>query len=386
MLVDSPRKLAPLTRHRLAGSPVSPASARLRRSVGALGFAAAFLFGASAAAVRPGDLSTTFPIDDDNPMKSIPGEAARNAAPLQFAYYVQDLLIRTEPALRAKQWEEAAKYYEALAASVPTRAVGFSRLCFIYGQMGKLDLAAANCGRALSKNGVKIMDHVAFVNATLTKGTFDDADAANVERSLAHLRAHLADHPELAEHGGEPEAPAAVPRDPEAPIAAEGPEPSREEIKQQFLADVEESTKAVNDQKLAESLQPKVHVPTEVEVLTCKLAIKLGDAARLEACIGALEALQYDEARLLPLRWALALQNGDGEGATRLLGDAQRLGVAAPALEKMKAGHARLFPEQRASRPWIYGALAALLAGCVGMVAWAARRRRASVETSPRTA
>ncbi|MEN9581591.1 MAG: hypothetical protein RJA70_4600, partial [Pseudomonadota bacterium] len=49
---------------------------------------------ASAAAAAPGDLGTLFQVNDEDPTKNIPTLEQRNTHPLEFGYYLQDLVAR----------------------------------------------------------------------------------------------------------------------------------------------------------------------------------------------------------------------------------------------------------------------------------------------------
>src|SRR6476469_1738543 len=60
----------------------------------------------------PEQFSTLFKIaDDDNPEKSVPTVKDRNTNPLEFGYYLQDLLTRAELETKRNDVPRVIKYY-----------------------------------------------------------------------------------------------------------------------------------------------------------------------------------------------------------------------------------------------------------------------------------
>src|SRR5260370_7948601 len=63
------------------------------------------------------------------PASSSPPLQFQNASPLEFGYFLQDLLDRAAAADKGQNQPAAIRYYRAVTSAVPDRAVGFSRLC-----------------------------------------------------------------------------------------------------------------------------------------------------------------------------------------------------------------------------------------------------------------
>src|SRR6187402_2203424 len=150
----------------------------------------------TSATPQPGDIAVKFPINDDDPVASVPSVADRNADPLEFANHLQDLIARADGAYRKKDYPQAAKYFEALAREVPDRASAFSRLCLIYAKLGRTEVAAANCAKATRLDGSKVHDHLRFIGLTLRKAELSEKDLKEVDASLVHLREYSAAHPQ----------------------------------------------------------------------------------------------------------------------------------------------------------------------------------------------
>src|SRR3954470_19986691 len=70
-----------------------------------------------------------FGIDEADPSRSIPAPEERDAAPLDFAYFLMNLSERAEAAEKQGKRDEQIAYLRALAAAVPNRSIGFSKLC-----------------------------------------------------------------------------------------------------------------------------------------------------------------------------------------------------------------------------------------------------------------
>lgn len=258
------------------------------------------------AAAAPGDLSTKFPIDDNNPSANLPTPEQREAEPLEFGYLIQDLVARGEGAYRDKNWQGVVKYYEALARAVPDRAISYRRLCAGYAELGKIDVAASNCAAAMRLGGALVMDHFRFVNLTLQKSELGTQDVSEVEASLAHLRAHIADK--------------------------KAPEPA---------ASAEADALGKVEQK--EAARTQKTLPIDVEVLGCKLAVRLHDAKRIDACLGALRTHNAPAKVLLPFEWSRALVGKDRARVQETLAKATTLGFPAETVAKMKAEEEKTF-------------------------------------------
>src|SRR5690349_18331618 len=88
--------------------------------------------GASQARLVPEQFSQLYKINDDNPEANVPTAKDRTANPLEFGYFLQDLLTRAEVAALRKDQAGVIKYYRAVAAAIPEEAKGWSLLCEAY--------------------------------------------------------------------------------------------------------------------------------------------------------------------------------------------------------------------------------------------------------------
>jgi tetratricopeptide (TPR) repeat protein len=130
-----------------------------------------------------------WPIDAAHPEAHIPSEAARNADPLQFGYWLQDLIWAAGHASKRGDHAQAVKYYLALATAIPDRPEGFTRACSEYEAMGELDHAINACGQGLLRNGVLVRDYDHFVHLILAKpGPLGKKDNEALSNILAHMR------------------------------------------------------------------------------------------------------------------------------------------------------------------------------------------------------
>jgi len=168
----------------LGRSRVSASGARAAvRQVAGLLFIATLSASAFAQDPDPSENLSRFPIDKANPEKSVPSAAERDKAPLQYGYWLMDVTDLAERALVDKNYEEAAKYYRALAKAVPDVTTAYSKLCTIYQLMNKPVEALAACARPLNLKGVTFEDYSRYLramisNASLLKATeIDYADS-----------------------------------------------------------------------------------------------------------------------------------------------------------------------------------------------------------------
>lgn len=359
---------------------MAPDSASQRRfKTLALALATAFCCAAAPAVAAPGDISKQFAVNDADPVSSIPSDAERDKSPIEFAHFLQDMIARAERALQKKDYESAAKYHEALAKMIPDRAVSFSRLCVDYGRLGRPDQAAANCGKAIQLGGAKVIDHIRFVNFSLQKQEFTPEDVKAVEASLAHLRAYAAEHPQPLP-GTPPEqvAKSAPAKPTDSAGAAAMPKKTKEdairefaERRQQRLMDEAEEKRT--GQK-AVKLNP-MHLPTEIETLSCKLASRLRDDKRLVQCIHALRTYRATDAQLFPFDWARAILEKDSRRADALLEQARKLGVPEETLAAMASEQKSALGMPSYVR-WALVGIGALLVAVAGFVGFRHLLRR----------
>jgi hypothetical protein len=304
----------------------------LRRVACCAGTLAALVVAAPASAL-PGDISTRFKIDDENPMSSVPTLEERNEDPMEFAHYLQDLIARAEGAVNKQDWENAVKYYEVLASVVPDRAVSFSRLCIAYSELGKLDRALERCGRTLELGGARVFDHFRFIDVMLRKPELTPPDVAQMDASIAHLRAHAQAQAAASASASASIAPSAAP----SAAASAGKKKTREELIENFKR--KRDARILAQLSAPEDRKPDgtMNLPLEIEVSTCRIGVRLRDPARLKPCIAALRALKAPEKLVLPFEWAEALTGRDGARAAALLAAARKAGFPEAALKAMVA-------------------------------------------------
>ncbi len=321
---------------------------------------ATFLFCVSSSAAA-GDVSS-FPIDEGNPSASIPSLEARDKAPLQFGYFLQDLYTRGQLALEKRDWATAAKYFEAIVEVVPDRARSFSKLCESYGHLGKRELAVLNCRKALGLEGATLIDHKRFIEMVLAGKALSPADVGSIDASIAHVREQAALLPEK-----EP-----PPRDPPKPVAPGAPPDETWRALQALKETQRERREAIMGKKQRAAFM------LELETLACRLGLRLRDAARLNRCLDELKRQKADERVLLPFEWSKALIVGDRTRAATLLEQAKRLGIPPATLAAMLDEQSRAFGLVAwLKRSWI--GLAVGLGAAAGLGAallFVSRRRR----------
>jgi hypothetical protein len=128
-------------------------------------------------------------IDDQNPSANIPSEKDRNADPLQFGYWLQDLTWKADRASKGGDHAAAAKFYGALADAVPDRAIGFTKACQEYEALGDLDHAINACGQGLLRDGTVVKDYTHFVDLVIAKpGRLGRKETDALAKVLAHMR------------------------------------------------------------------------------------------------------------------------------------------------------------------------------------------------------
>ena len=130
-----------------------------------------------------------FRINFDDPESSIPTIAERNADPLEFGYFIQDLAAEGVFYERKRDYATAVKFWRASAKAVPDEAVAFSRACQNYQLEGDRDDALTYCSRALNLHGVTTGDYVRFGELTVQKnGPLSDVEIADLTAAIVHLQ------------------------------------------------------------------------------------------------------------------------------------------------------------------------------------------------------
>ncbi len=131
-----------------------------------------------------------WPIDVEHPERGVPSEAERNAEPLEFGYWLQDVAQMAEHASTSGDHATSARLYGALATAVPDRAVSFVKMCQEYEALGELGKAMNACGDALLRDGTTVADYSRFVALVLSKpGSLSAKEIGAVDQVLSHMRA-----------------------------------------------------------------------------------------------------------------------------------------------------------------------------------------------------
>jgi hypothetical protein len=318
----------------------------------------ASLFVSGAAWALPGDLATRWPVNDDNPIASMPSPEERDKDPLEAGYFLQDLIARAEGAYKDEQWARSVKFYEAVATMVPERAIGFSRLCASYGQLGKYPIAAANCGKALGMEGVRAVDYLRFARYSLEKPELSARDADDVDAALTHLRGNF------NRYTTPPAASSAAPGPSGAPLQPDTRSPAeiRTALFNQLLAKQFEGAAKAKESKEPETRPEDILL--ETEVLACRLGVRVRKAERVHACVERLRALGADPKLILPFEWSRALLRRDELGAKVLVDRARELGVRETSIQAMLLEEKKAFAPPAAKRPawfWASAAVGAVL-------------------------
>ena len=168
------------------------------RTLGAAG-AAAFVWlvvsGVARADESPPDVppSTGWlskrPVDDQHPEDGIPTESERNADPLEFGYWLQDVALKAERADKRGDHAAALRFYATLAKAVPDRAVAYSKMCNEYEALGDVEKATSACGDALLRDGVRLGDYTHFVRLIVSKpGKLGEKEVAALGNVIQHMR------------------------------------------------------------------------------------------------------------------------------------------------------------------------------------------------------
>ncbi len=137
-----------------------------------------------------------WPVDDTNPEQHIPSVEERNAEPMQFGYWLQDLTAKGTIASRRGDHAGSARFYATLASVVSDRAVAFSKLCDEYEALGRLSEAINACGDAILRDGVLVKDYIHFVTLVLSEP--GDLSAKQVD-ALGSVIKHMREDPAAAE-------------------------------------------------------------------------------------------------------------------------------------------------------------------------------------------
>jgi hypothetical protein len=179
-----------LRRRRLARArpvPVTVSCLLVGAATLALGLAAARP--AHAATPQSVERLSAVKIDPARPELSVPTLKQQNANPIEFGYYLQDLISLGNAAGKSGDHELEVRYDRALAIALPNRSLAFGRLCEALLAAGTDRRGAiASCRSALSREGVTAADYQRYVRAVLGQpDPIPDSDKTDLDAALAHL-------------------------------------------------------------------------------------------------------------------------------------------------------------------------------------------------------
>jgi len=134
-------------------------------------------------------LSDDFPTDETDPEKTVPSKEDVAKNPIQYAYWMMDVIARAEKAEAKGDHKTAAKFWRALARGVPERSLPFGKLCATYQILKERDKALAACRVALGLDGVRVEDYLRFVVLLLDHpGPVTKDETEDVTEIVKHLR------------------------------------------------------------------------------------------------------------------------------------------------------------------------------------------------------
>jgi tetratricopeptide (TPR) repeat protein len=144
---------------------------------------------AASGSAKASDGISQWPVDDKDPVSSVPTEAQRNRNPLEFGYWLQDCIAKGLAASKRGDHAASVKYFTALAAAAPTRPVAFQKLCDEYEAVGDREHAIAACGSVLYLEGSQVNDYLRYLNLIVSKpGNLTDRETKSLGAVIQHLR------------------------------------------------------------------------------------------------------------------------------------------------------------------------------------------------------
>jgi len=129
-------------------------------------------------------------IDDANPESNVPSDGMKNRNPIQFGYWLQEVISRGLGASKRGDHEQAVKYFKALVLAVPDGATAYSRMCEEYEVLGRTNEAISSCAVALLQSGAAFRDYLRYVDLVLRRpGRLSAKDLATLNDVVDHVRA-----------------------------------------------------------------------------------------------------------------------------------------------------------------------------------------------------
>jgi len=136
-----------------------------------------------------------FPVDLQNPEQHIPSIAERNAEPMQFGYWLQDVAATGLLESRLGDHAGAVKFFSALAQVVPEQATAFVHLCKEYEALGDVPKAINACGDVLMRAGAHVNDYMHFVTLVLSQpGDLSAKEIAALQNVVKFMKEDPASH------------------------------------------------------------------------------------------------------------------------------------------------------------------------------------------------
>jgi len=136
----------------------------------------------------PGQISTMFGIDEARPEDTVPNAKDRDRNPLEYGYFIQDLLEKADQAQKNKEYDAVVRYYRAVAKAVPESAKGWSKLCEAYERVHDRERAIVACRYAIDRPSVEVHDYVRYVHLIIAQSApLDAKERQEIDAVLTHL-------------------------------------------------------------------------------------------------------------------------------------------------------------------------------------------------------
>ncbi|HLK88998.1 MAG TPA: hypothetical protein VKZ18_03835 [Polyangia bacterium] len=136
----------------------------------------------------PKEQLSHFQINDLDPESSVPSEEERNAQPLEFGYFLQDLASKASNAGKSGNHAAEALYDRALTKAAPDSAFGPRELCKAEEAGDDLHAAVVACRTVLTRSGSNSADYIRFVGLVLrTPGPLSTDERRELEAVISHL-------------------------------------------------------------------------------------------------------------------------------------------------------------------------------------------------------
>jgi hypothetical protein len=133
------------------------------------------------------DHLSEFAIDDADPEASVPTLEQQSKSPLEFGYYIQDLLAKAAKYEKAGDEAAVVRFYSALTRATPT-AYAPSKLCSAYEALGDFPKAIAACRTTITRRGATADDYLHFVKVVLASPDKQPAlEGQELKAVLDHL-------------------------------------------------------------------------------------------------------------------------------------------------------------------------------------------------------